>query len=144
MIQRIQTIWFLFGMACGVLLLYLPVWHASVMNTAGGMDEIGAYTHPFLLAFAPLLFLTHALSIFTYRKRKRQLMWSAISILLFFLFIVVALLVLETENHIFQNFHVEEFRVGIFLPVAGIIFNLLARRGIKKDEALIRSMDRLR
>jgi len=37
-----------------------------------------------------------------------------------------------------------DFRLGSALPLLGIIFNLMAKRNISKDEELIRSMDRLR
>jgi len=34
--------------------------------------------------------------------------------------------------------------IGFYLPVAAIAFQFLAMRGIKKDEALVKSVDRLR
>ncbi|MBK7637253.1 MAG: DUF4293 family protein [Saprospiraceae bacterium] len=34
--------------------------------------------------------------------------------------------------------------IGIYLPLIGLIFSILAARYIKKDEDTVRSMDRLR
>ncbi len=144
MIQRIQTIWLLLAMACGVLLLYFPVWEISSGGSAQGMDTIGAFTHPYLLGFPPLLFITHAIAIFSFKKRKRQLRFCNITILLFSLFLVAALIILQIENNISSNFHFGDFKLGAVLPLIGIIFNSMAKRGIKKDEELIRSMNRLR
>ena len=39
---------------------------------------------------------------------------------------------------------VSEKGVGIFLPVISIVFLVLANRAIKKDEDLVKSVDRLR
>lgn len=144
MIQRIQTLWLLIAMAAGVSLLYLPVWQAAAEDTLRGMESIGAANHLYLLPFPPLLFLTHAVSIFTYKRRVLQLRWCNISILFFILFLITTLIVLQVENQLLQNFKPEGFQWGLILPFIGIAFDIMAKRGVKKDEALIRSMDRLR
>lgn len=36
------------------------------------------------------------------------------------------------------------FRAGFFMPVVGLILNSLASRFIRKDEKLVRSVDRIR
>jgi hypothetical protein len=36
------------------------------------------------------------------------------------------------------------FKVGYFLPLGTLLFNSLANRFIKKDEKLVRSVDRIR
>jgi len=144
MLQRIQTIWLLLGMACGVLLLYFPVWQITPGNIAEGMDNVGAGTHFYLLGFPPVMFITHAISIFSFRNRKRQLRFCNINILLFIIFLIAALIILQAENQVFENLHPGDFKFGAVLPLMGIIFNLMAKGGIRKDEKLIRSMDRLR
>ncbi len=144
MLQRIQTVWLLLAMACGVLLLYLPVWQVSSGGVTEGMDVIGAGTHFYLLGFPPVIFVTHAVAIFSFKNRKRQLRLCNINIMLFILFLVAAIVILQVENHVFQNFHPGDFKFGAVLPLIGIILNLMAKAGIRKDEELIRSMDRLR
>lgn len=131
-------------MACAVLLLYFPVWQALPGIEATGMEQIGAGTHFFLLPIPAILFLTHAYAIWSFKKRKRQLRLCGINITLFILFVISALIIVQTERNVFDNFNISEFRMGFILPLIGIIFNFTARRGIKKDEELIRSMDRLR
>ena len=144
MLQRIQTVWLLLAMACGVLLLYFPVWQITPGSTAQGMDIIGAGTHFYLLGFPPVIFITHALAIFSFKKRKRQIRLCNINVMLFIIFTIAALVILQVENRVFENFHVGDFKIGAVFPLAGIVFNLIAKSGIKKDEELIRSMDRLR
>ena len=144
MIQRIQTAYLTASLACSVLLFFLPFWVSSLGVNAAGMEEVGAGTHFFLLPVAGLLVISHLVSIFTYKNRKRQKGFCTGNILLYLIFILLALVLIQLESHVFQNFNLMEFRLGAILPVIGIILNVMARNGIKKDEALVRSMDRLR
>ena len=144
MLQRIQTVWLLLAMACGVLLLYFPVWQVSSEGVSEGMDAIGAGTHFYLLGFPPVIFVTHAIAIFSFKNRKRQIRLCNINVMLFMIFLVAAIAILQVENHVMQNFHPGDFRLGAILPLIGIILNLMAKSGVKKDQELIRSMDRLR
>lgn len=144
MIQRIQTIWLLLAMACSVMLLYFPVWKIGGGSVATGMDEVGAGTHFYLLGFAPVLFITHAIAVYSFRNRKKQLRICNINILLFVVYLLAAIIILQVENQIFTFFNPSNFRIGFLLPLIGIFMNWLAKKGIRKDEELIRSMDRLR
>jgi hypothetical protein len=144
MIQRIQTIWLLLAMACGVLLLYFPVWQLAEGSPLPGMDIIGAGTHFYLLGFPPVIFITHAIAIWSFKNRRRQIRLCNINMMLFILFLVAALVIIQVENGGLSDFHAGSFKVGALLPVLGIIFNFMARGRIKKDEELVRSMDRLR
>ena len=144
MIQRIQTIWLLLGMACGVLLLYFPVWQIAEGNPSAGMDIIGAGTHFYLLGFPPVIFITHAIAIWSYKNRRRQIRFCNINSMLFILFLVAALVIIQIEDGGLSNYHAGSFKAGALLPILGIIFNFMARGRIKKDEELVRSMDRLR
>lgn len=40
--------------------------------------------------------------------------------------------------------HVSEKGIGMFLPIVSIVFLVLANKAIKKDEDLVKSVDRLR
>lgn len=48
------------------------------------------------------------------------------------------------ETNLVRDFKIREFRLGFALPIIAIILNYLAIRNIRKDEALVKSMDRLR
>jgi hypothetical protein len=145
MIQRIQTVYLLLSLVACILLFIIPEWQSSSMDiTMGEMEMIGGGTHLFLIPVAALLVISHLVAIFSYKHRKRQKQFCTGNILLFIIFLLLTLLVIQLEHSLFQSFNIMEFRTGILLPFAGIILNILAQRGIKKDEALIRSMDRLR
>lgn len=148
MIQRIQTLYLFLSLICCILLYFVPVWEArSVSIDMGmgiGMEAIGAGTHLLLLPLPVLLVISHLIAIFSYKNRKRQKRFCIGNILLYIIFLLWALLLIQLEHQFFQHFDLLEFRLGAILPIIGIVLNFLARSGIKKDEALLRSMDRLR
>lgn len=144
MIQRIQTVYLFLSLVCSILLYFIPIWETATGGIDIGMESIGAGTHLLLLPLPVLLVISHLIAIFSYKNRKRQKRFCIGNILLYIIFLLWALLLIQLEHHLFQHFNLLEFRLGVVLPLAGIILNILARNGIKKDEALLRSMDRLR
>ncbi len=144
MIQRIQTVYLLLSLICAGLLYLFPVWATTAESIDGGMSEIGAGTHLLLLPLPILMIISHLIAVFSYKNRKRQKQFCTGNILLYVIFLLGSLLLIQLEHHFFQHFNLFEFRPGVLLLIAGIVFNVLARSGIKKDEALLRSMDRLR
>ncbi|NBV57336.1 MAG: DUF4293 family protein [Bacteroidetes bacterium] len=80
---------------------------------------------------------------FSFKNRKLQMLLTAFNYLLILLLIA---LIYNFSLHMdyFENYGNSNFKFGVIFPIILIILNLLAFRGIKKDEQLIRSMDRLR
>ncbi|MEO6167740.1 MAG: DUF4293 domain-containing protein [Chitinophagales bacterium] len=144
MIQRIQTVYLFLSLVCSILLYFIPLWESTTTGIDMGMETIGAGTHLLLLPLPVLLVVSHLIAIFSYKHRKRQKQFCIGNILLYLIFLLWALLLIQLEHHLFQHFNLLEFRLGVVLPLAGIVLNVLARNGIKKDEALLRSMNRLR
>ncbi|MGB3076203.1 MAG: DUF4293 domain-containing protein [Chitinophagales bacterium] len=144
MIQRIQTLYLFLSLICALLLYLFPIWQTTAESIDGGMQVIGAGTHLLLLPIPVLMAISHLVAIFSFKHRKRQKQFCTGNILLYIIFFLGGLLMIQLEHHFFQHFDLFEFRLGVVLPIAGIVFNILARNGIKKDEALLRSMDRLR
>lgn len=85
--------------------------------------------------------LLSLISIFLFKERTFQILLAAISSLLQ-LFSVIGWCFLTVSNAGKLN----EFAPGpgLYVSMAGIILIWLATRAIRKDEALIKSMDRLR
>ena len=82
------------------------------------------------------------LAIFLYKNRKMQLKVTLTLIILeVLLFVVVAYYIVYVIKR-FDASLIPGFRM--FIPFLTIVFSILAYRGIKKDEILIRSYDRLR
>jgi glucan phosphoethanolaminetransferase (alkaline phosphatase superfamily) len=84
--------------------------------------------------------LIAAIAIFKFKKRQLQFVLVRIIILinLFLLGILIYLsLTLPGEAS-------SEKGIGMFLPIVVILFAFLANKAIKKDEDLVKSVDRLR
>lgn len=127
MIQRLQTLY-----------LFLVVLLTALMLMGGFVSYV-------MLPLAILLVIVMLLSvigIFLYKKRKPQR-----NVVLVALILDVAAIVLEVvyvvssaksnDNTLLSNYK-------MVFPVINLIFLWLAARGIKKDEELVKSYDRLR
>ena len=147
MIQRIQTIFLLLVAAAFGGLLALPFATSAINDSPdatlfadGRYMVFDALTLELLTGVGILLAL---ISIFLYKRRKMQLRFGylligialALSILAFFF------LSNRPETSVTTSIHLG---AGLALPPASIIFALLANHFIRKDDKLIKSMDRLR
>lgn len=139
MLQRIQTLWLIAGLICTGLMFYLPIWNSGE-NT--GLDSLGAATHLYLLLIATLLGLFQIISIFFYKKRKMQIRFCNISIFITIIYVLTFFAIFLQENEI-SNL-ASGIQIGTILPILIIVFKFLAIKNIRKDEELIRSMNRLR
>jgi uncharacterized membrane protein YkgB len=82
-------------------------------------------------------------ALLAFRNRKSQIMSLKLTFLLFAAtFVLMALYV----NDVQSSLQGMKFALGIgfFLPLAATALNWLAARAIKKDEELIKSVDRIR
>lgn len=136
MLQRIQSIYlFLVVIIGGVLPFWLYLWTDNAGEAVYAENDI-LYSALFI-ASAVLAFIT----IFLFKKRKNQFVLNRLNMILnlFLLgFFVYRSLVLSGETN------VSEKGIGMLLPIISIVFLVLANRAIKKDEDLVKSVDRLR
>jgi len=144
MIQRIQTVYLLLSVTATVALFFFPVWTNSTVTEQVSIGSVGAGTHIFLMLFGGITTLIQVITIFLFNQRKRQITFCRISILLNVLFLVLAFVLINQEKSNSSGFSIQDLRVGAVLPVLSVILLSLAIRNIRKDEALVRSMDRLR
>jgi hypothetical protein len=143
MIQRIQSIYLLIvGILSGGLTFVLNLWSTPKAKVFS-LDLFAAES--FLGKVVPVLFFISALlaiiTIFLFKNRKLQFVLGRLNILtnLFLLGVLVYLsLTLSGEAA------VSEKGIGMFLPVIIIVLLVLANKAIKKDEDLVKSVDRLR
>ena len=160
MIQRIQTVYlFLTAIASALMLVpfgNMPLakfygetitlhFHALYIENLipGETSPFSSYlTLPLVAALGLIAFLAF-LSIFLYKKRQKQLMWIKINIFLslvllggyFFGYIKLLENKLATEAI---------YNMNSFLPALILMFLVLAYRSVKKDDNLVKSMDRIR
>lgn len=143
MIQRIQSIFLLIAAIASFALLGTPFATAKE-KIAGPLFADNIYNLNDHLALLVIFVVAGALalaSIFLFKNRETQLRISSIAMVANILGIGLALFLL------FQNkidFNSLALSVGTFLPLIAIIFEWLANRSIRKDNKLVRSMDRLR
>lgn len=140
MLQRIQTIYlFISFLATGVLPFALPLW---VSKTGENYYFIRDLSFIMLFAFSTTLTIV---SIFTYKKRKNQFVMGRLNIILNVILLglfIIRLFNLSGETD--PEKVVSEKGIGVFLPIVSIVFLSLANKAIKKDEDLVKSVDRLR
>ncbi len=150
--QRAQTIYLALIVICLSLTLVFPF--ASYPTEAGELTlSIGGLTEnakevTSLFPYYILIALTLALALFSitqFKDRKRQLALGKINYIL--IIATVALLFWDTSS-IATALNVAEedisYGISMFLPVVALPLTFLANRGIKSDEKLIKSVDRLR
>lgn len=96
---------------------------------------------PFITLFGLSTTLT-LLSILSHQKRKQQFVMGRLNMILNL--ILLGLFVYRTLNLSGETTTVSEKGIGMFLPIFSIVFLVLANKAIKKDEDLVKSVDRLR
>ena len=136
MLQRIQTVYLLLAVIISSGLIF-------AFNLWITKDGVTIYAKDDVLYFS--LFIGSALlsviSIFLYQNRKSQFMLGRLNIILNF--ILLGIFVYQSLN-LSGETNVSEKGIGILLPVFSIVCLALANKAIKKDEDLVKSVDRLR
>jgi hypothetical protein len=155
MLQRIQTIWLLLAsiaLFCLFLSPYLQILNADgvakEIRTTGVYENINGQTvqsEPFTLITITtvMIALLPFAIIFFYKNRKQQMMMCYITVV-----IIIAhyFWLVQTARQVIGDVQLQigNFGIGAMLPSFAILFIMLAIRGIRRDEQLIKSADRLR
>ena len=136
MIQRIQSVWLFLASVLAFLMLKLSFYTGTHLPDNQYDQLTGTDTMSLMIATIGLGLLTF-ITIFLYKTRKVQLRLVIVALLLELL--LIFLFYRET-----QNFSQGAFSITAALHVFIIAGLFLAARGIRKDEKLVRSTDRLR
>lgn len=159
MIQRIQTVYLFALFAIGFIL----IWQDPVYAYFDGATEPGSYVLMFWNSYSgtspgkPVIYIPDmmtilisiaamafgVISIFFYKNRKFQMRMVLSSLML----CVLLECVLLTRYFTFQaghDNHSGHLGIALIWPVLMSISALMAYRGIKADEEMVRSMDRIR
>lgn len=153
MLQRIQTVYLLIIVALTVALLFLPLavlqsgdqlftFDASGLSTMTEQPEL-IYPTWGLFALVVIVSLLAFVTIFLFKNRILQIRLCIFNAILMFgiygLFAFFAWIMkgqLETVSM--------SFKFALSFPLVSLILDYLAIRNIGADEALVRSLDRLR
>ena len=137
MIQRIQTIYLLLAfVVTGIIPFFIPLWTMSDGKEYFFMQN---QVYVVVLGLSTTLSL---LSIVSYKKRQNQFVIGRLNIILNL--ILLGLFVYRSLNLSGETLTVSEKGIGMFLPIVAIVLLVLANKAIKKDEDLVKSVDRLR
>ncbi len=157
MIQRIQSVYMLLSVVACVVCLASPVgmftaetgpvadlYNLWLSVTNGSTGDVVHKLTPWVAGFALLAFAATftLLNIFIYNRRTlqmRTLLWCVLVLAGYY--IVEAVFVWRLcDEHDFR------FRTTVFaaLPFVSLVLDLLALRAVRKDDNLVKSLDRLR
>jgi hypothetical protein len=137
MLQRIQTIYLLLAfVVSGILPFFITLWTMSDGKNYFFMQN---QVYVVILGLSTTLTL---LSIVSYKKRQNQFVIGRLNIILNL--ILLGLFVYRSLNVSGETPAVSEKGIGMFLPIVAIVLLVLANKAIKKDEDLVKSVDRLR
>jgi hypothetical protein len=157
MIQRIQTIWLLLATVVILGLFIFPYLnYTDLVGLGKKLFVTGEYTavnnesvkqSSFILQTIATIVvaLVPLITIFQFKNRKLQIKLIYVSIAFIALLGVwMYFSSVATLDLISQSFGANNIGVGFFLLPVSIIFLAMAIGGIRKDEKLIKSADRLR
>ena len=137
MIQRIQTLYLVLSFTItGVLPFVFPLW-----STVDGKEYLFMQNQLYVILFGLSTTLS-LLSIISFKKRQHQFVIGRLNIILNL--ILLGLFVYHSLNVSGETPAVSEKGIGMFLPILAIVLLGFANKAIKKDEDLVKSVDRLR
>ncbi len=156
MIQRIQTVYLLIISILMVVLLFMPLATVQRGETFYSFNVAGLYTmltekpdlvYPTwgLLVLTVAIALLSCIIIFLFRKRILQIRLCIFNALLMIGFYgLFAFLLWKVKSESADALFSFTGQIGLTFPFIGIILDYLAIRNIGADEALVRSLERLR
>lgn len=158
MIQRIQTVYLFLAAACSIALFFFPVasflsdftyqkfYITGLVNMAPGspVAVAGSLILP-LAAVGAIMVIMALAGIFWYKNRGLQLRLVTFGILftvmmiagIFFLYVPL----IEKKLSVVPDY---SGGIGIYFPLITLVLFILANRAIRRDDKLVKSLDRLR
>jgi len=134
MIQRIQSIYLiLVAIIAGGIPYILGLWNTTNIN-------IFTINTLYIVAGFIISAMMSLVSIFMFKNRKSQFIINRLNIILNFILLIVFVYSSLTTS---GEMEVSKKGVGV-LPIISIVLLVLANKAIKKDEDLVKSVDRLR
>ncbi len=140
MIQRQQTLWLLLATVAGILSFMFPFVTGMELVDKTAMEkpaEVVAGSNFFILLLTIASIAVSSITIFLFKNRKQQLWLCVLGMLiaglLIFLYIIQMNKLIKPTLALF-----------CILPFAILTGYFFAFRNIKKDEKLVKSLDKLR
>ncbi len=141
MIQRIQSVWLLLAGIAGLLTYKLPLWEGILQD-----NSIKSFIGPESLLLFAVIIATCLLgfaTIFLYKNRKTQKNLAFLGILLSIAIIALEYFIVE-DFKTAASYKSSAWKFGAIMPGLMVVFFFLAYQGVRKDEKMIKSLERLR
>lgn len=147
MIQRIQSVWLLLASLSTACMFLLNVLSISYEDNGGSIDQsFNLFGYSYMLSILGIvLVILPLIAIFLFKNRKKQAYYIVFSIVLNIGF--MAWFLMSVKSYIASHdpaLTSSSYGIGAFLPIASVILLFMAWRGVRKDEKLVKSLDRLR
>jgi len=134
MIQRIQTLYLLIALAADAGFYFAGQTESNAAVGAWSMASINQTVQ--LIVMVLIVW-----SIFKFKQRLHQFVLNRLSIILNF--VLVGVFAYQSLNLPGET-SVSQKGIGVLLPIISIVLLVLANKAIKRDEDLVKSVDRLR
>ncbi|MDN3668684.1 DUF4293 domain-containing protein [Echinicola jeungdonensis] len=159
MIQRVQTI-FLFLVAVAMILAtYFPIWSQitedqsqTITLTAWSLTQVDmesgetiTQNNTFYLGSLSIVAALIALfSLSQFKNRTKQMFLNMINSIVMVINLGLVVYLTYTFNAELNLTASGSFLIGFYCIVLAMVFNIIANRFIRKDEMLVKSVDRIR
>lgn len=153
MLQRKQTLWMLLAVICAVLTFKFAFYFGNMKVGLNGIAPLEVKALPtfgagavsagsgsvLILIVTVIIIAGTLINIFNFKARKKQL-WITIGLI----FLSLLNILLYWWKSGVPPFESGNYSLGALVSLAVPVFLILAARGIRKDEKLVKSADRLR
>lgn len=145
MIQRLQSLFYLLAALCMGGIFFLPFASSNAISEPFLGDKIyEVKDHIAMIIFGGLAILLPLGAIFLFKNRSVQLRIGILSIVVSVLLIAVSYLLFMNGSKGMAESTTINDEAGMYLPFASLILLGIANYFVKKDDKLVKSMDRLR
>ena len=146
MIQRKQSLYLFIAALLNAGVLFFDQYRFVTQSIISGVTvntpmQIKVADHYPSILIALVMILLPLITIFMYGDRKRQLRMCFVSTLAALSFITITLTRISKIMPVPAS---GSYWIGSILPAIALVFIILAVLGIRRDEKLVKSVDRLR
>jgi lipopolysaccharide export LptBFGC system permease protein LptF len=137
MIQRQQTLWLLLSTVAAILTLTLDFAVGKEIPGKQGSFELDAGAHPLLLVLTIFSIGISGVTIFLFKSRKQQMILCLVGLLLSLIMVIIYISQMGKLNK-------PTLALWCILPFLIMAGYFMAFKLIRKDEKLIKTLDKLR
>ncbi len=147
MIQRIQSLYLLLVVVLSGALSYVPLFITETLSapanpTSSVFLESGISSNILYVVLNSIAGFLAFITILLFKNRRLQIRLSNLNMLI--ICILTGTIFYFSDQTKTTADAVVHYGYGCYFPLAQLVFTFLAMRAIRKDEALVRSADRLR